>query len=490
MIETRFLISSTRIEPASLRQISRVLADLGWKPALREAERAFLHAAGLHDGQEEALAAARDTRTEIFSALPTRRAHLRRVIAAELFFRDEEVYYLVTKPEGRGFWMPPANSSDEGQPEVEIGVISSRRAGLGDRLQHFSEELRQAASTAAGGGEPARFEWRKDLPHTPRLAFLQASDERRDPPSFTPTRLGLVELEFGRTLAAALPRQILKDLVRAGFGREQDLAFLAKADPELLRGALEELKQLGLVEIEYLLECKQDHHALLRAKTRRQLEAPELAEFVCPVCQASFAGETIAAVYSPSAAARQVRAESQWLRIWVTERLTELGVPLGAMLWRADGGQESDILAEFLGQLWLIAVKDGDFSADDGYAINYRRVRCRADRVVLLASGAIGQEARRLLEDALNDEQGAGGAGRLLYVEGLADASQRLEQALAASAFAYARQRLRPIEEISGYDLGALLRLRFAAATAAAGGAGLAHVPKLALTAAPAAVSA
>lgn len=489
MVETRFLISATRLETAMLRGAVAALADMGWRPALREAERAFFRCAGL-EGREErldnALAAERE-RGGALASLPSRRSHLRRAIAAEILFRDDEVFYVITKPEGRAFWMPPADPAEEAQPEVEIGVISARPSGLGDRLQQFGEDLRNACAAAAGGGELPRLEWRKDLPHTPRLAALLAAESAGGPADFCPTRLGLVELEYGRKLASPLPRQILNDLVRAGFGREQDLAFLAKADPEMLREALDELKELGLVENEYLLECKQDRHPLLRAKSRRQLEAPELAELQCPVCRGSFAGEIVTTVYSASAAAKDVRAQSQWLRIWLTDRLTQWGVPLGSILWRRpEGGQEGDVLAEYLGQLWLFAVKDGDFTADDSYALNYRRVRCRANRVVLLTTGAIGHEARRLLDEALRDEQGAGGAERLVYVEGLGAAPRRIEEALAAAALAYARHRLGPIEEIAGHDLGGLLRLRFSAAAAASAPANhnpLASVPKLALPA-------
>lgn len=483
MLETRFLISATRLETADFRRVVSHFATAGWTPALRESERAFLRCAGL----EEPLAA--DPASEDWpgriASLPSRRSHLRRSIAAELFFRNGEIFYLITKPEGRAFWMPPSAAEDDIQPEVEVGLISSTLAGLGDRLSQFADDLRNACAAAIA--EPIKFDWRKDMPHTPRLAAILAADEASAQPSLSHTRLGLVELEYGRMLAAPLLRQILKDLLRAGFAREQDLLFLSKADPELLHSALEEFKEVGLVELEYLLECKQDRRPLIRAKNRRQLESPELAAFICPVCRGPFTSENLVTVYSATESAREICAHSQWLRIWLTDQLTQLGVPLGCLLWRRpDNAEETEILAEFMGQLWLFSIKDGDFGADDSYALNYRRVRCRADRIVLITSGACGSEARRLLDEAIGDDHRRGAAGDgVVYIEGLDQANTRLEQALASAAFAYGQHRLKPIEEIAGFDLGGLLRLRFEVRerpSAVAHQPGLAQVPKLALS--------
>lgn len=438
MLETKFLIAPTRLETAELRAaLPRLGTD--WKPALLEAERAFLRCAGV-DG----LPLSSGNRS---GDAVSRQEHLRAAIGAELFFRERDIYYLITKPEGRGFWRPPAAGSEGAEPEVEAGLITSAPAGMQDRLDQFAEALR--AACGAGDG---RFAWRKDLPTTPRLAALAAGEPGGGGiAGLAPARLGLVELEYGRMLAAPLPRRILRDLLRAGFARERDLLALAQADPELLRGAIEELQEVGLVEVEYLLECKQDRHPLIRAKSRRQLESADVAVLTCPVCRASFGAEAVVSVYSPTETARAMGGQSQWLRIWLSDRLHQLGVPLGSLLWRETGDQESaELLAEFLGQLWIFALKDGAWGADDTYALNYRRVRSGADRVVALATGGMAGEAERLLREP------AEGAVPVTCIGGLEAAPAALEREMAQAAAQYARRRLRPVEEITSFDLGAL----------------------------------
>ncbi len=446
MLETRFLIAPTRLETAELRAVlPRLGAD--WKPALLEAERAFLRCAGV-----EGAAPAPAGRA---GGAVSRQEHLRAAIGAELFFRDRDIYYLITKPEGRGFWRPPAAGGEGAEPEVEAGLITPAASGMQERLEQFAEALR----SACGAGE-TRFAWRKDLPATPRLAALAAGAEAAGGGrGYTPARLGLVELEYGRMLAAPLPRRILRDLLRAGFARERDLMSLAQADPELLRRAIEELQEVGLVEVEFLLECKQDRHPLIRAKSRRQLESAEVAGLTCPLCRNAFGAEAVVSVYSPTETARAMGGQSQWLRIWLTDRLHQMGVPLGSLLWRETGAQENaELLAEFLGQLWIFALKDGAWGADDSYALNYRRVRSGADRVVAIATGGVAGEAERLLRESPE------AAAPAACLSGLETAPAALEREVADAAAQYARQRLRPVEEITSFDLGALPLWRHAGA--------------------------
>lgn len=437
MLETRFLIAPTRLETSELRA---VLPRLGaeWKPALLEAERAFLRCAGVEGAPLAAVVRS--------GGAANRQEHLRSAIGAELFFRDRDVYYLITKPEGRGFWRPPAAGNEGAEPEVEAGLISPTAAGMQERLERFAEALRAAYGE---GGE--RFAWRKDLPATPRLEALAASEEG-SAGRLTPARLGLVELEYARMLAVPLPRRIMRDLLRAGFARERDLLGLEQADPEMVRRAVEELQEVGLVEAEFLLECKQDRHPLIRAKSRRQLESAEVAALSCPVCRAPFGSELVVSVFSPTETSRAICGQSQWLRIWLTDRLHQMGVPLNALRWRETGGQEhAEVLAEFLGRLWIFALKDGAWGADDSYALNYRRVRSGADHVVAIATGGIAGEAARLLTEPAEDT-----APMAACVSGLEAAPAALERELAAAAAEYARRRLRPVEEITSFDLSAL----------------------------------
>jgi hypothetical protein len=72
------------------------------------------------------------------------------------------------------------------------------------------------------------------------------------------------------------------------------------------------------------------------------------------------------------------------MTIWVTHKLSELGVPSEAVLWNlSESGDEIDIVVEFLGQLWIFELKDREFGSGDAHPFNYRRVRYHAQKQLL-----------------------------------------------------------------------------------------------------------
>lgn len=451
MLEIRFLISSTRLDANVLPTALQHLAATGWNPALLESERAFLRSAGI--GPELAGSIRNSAR------LLTSSSHLRRTTAGDLMFRDGDLYYLVSKPLGRDHWVRSAGTGEERFPEIELGIITSRPAGSSDRLRGFAEAVEGAIRDATPASQAVDFSWKDNQPGTPRLERIQATN--RTVPRFAHPRISFVELDGARALQNDAQRQIVQDLSRAVFARDRDLLFVAKNNHEALRESLIRLREAGLINSEYLVECRQTGRPLMRAKARQQLDGPELQDLMCPDCSSRFSAENLLAIYSVSDFARQMAGQNHWLKIWITDFLGKFGVPASSVLWNlSETAAGATIFAEFLGQLWMLALIDGELTTSHAYAVNYEKVRQGADKAILISTRTVSSDAKRLLDEIARESSQP--AGSTIRIEGLEQAEQILTREIANATYAYAHERLLPIEELSGYNLLVLLEKYFA----------------------------
>ncbi|HEY63941.1 MAG TPA: hypothetical protein G4O02_05165 [Caldilineae bacterium] len=118
MFKTKSLTAPIKYIPRDLTPILIALAKVGWQPAILESERAFLKMAGVEDKIDvQLLRRPRDSFSRHVSAMG---------IAGDVFFGENDVYYLVINP---GFI-----EDDFGRRIVrrggeefylEIGVVSS-----------------------------------------------------------------------------------------------------------------------------------------------------------------------------------------------------------------------------------------------------------------------------------------------------------------------------------------------------------------------------
>lgn len=457
MIETRTLIAQVKLEPDDLPPVLLKLSENGWKPALLESQRAFLQLAGVADKMP---------------AIPMRESAFGRrfppgLIGGEVFFQDKDMYYVVTNLTGQALWdryvsFRPYRGEEAGQPQLEVGVVSPDRGELDERLRAFAQAFEDAFKSSLDGRKTRHmlFEWSELRPGTPRLDKLIQASQVQSGPNLGRASLEEKEVQAAQCLTSKSTRELLIELSEAGFAREQDiLGRRAKAQDDI-RTALAELRQSGLLNVEYLLECKQRGTPLTRLRDSQQLRSAEIETLLCPSCGASFGQERLVEGYSLSNLGRKMCRQSHWMTVWVTHLLSNFGVATDSILWNiSEGGEEVDLLMEFLGELWIFELKDREFGAGDAYPLNYRQVRYRANKAVVVTTEKVSRDAKRVFEELAREARRPGWSGPI-YIEGLDTAQETLGKEIAKAALRYASQRLAAISELSGYNLGAIFSKR------------------------------
>ncbi len=358
-----------------------------------------------------------------------------------LFYRDEE--------EGR-------------QAELEIGVISPVKEGLEERLKVFADLVENMVKSSLDGRKTRHlsFRWSELKPRVLAIDRILRAEETQSGTQFTPAELTSEAIIAAQILSNKPYRETLIELSRAGFVRERDILGRKNKTHDDVRDSINKLRESGLLSAEYLLECKRTATPLTRLKDPSQLEVPEVKNLVCPSCNSTFSQEAISEGYSLSELGRQMSRQSHWMTIWVTDLLLKLGVPQGSILWNvSEDGGEVDLLVSLLEQLWIFELKDREFGAGDAYPLNYRQVRYKANKAIIITTEKVSRDAKRVFEELAREARRPEQSG-LVYVEGLDSAEKILRDEISKAALRYARQRLALISELSGYDFGRVLMAR------------------------------
>jgi hypothetical protein len=87
-------------------------------------------------------------------------------------------------------------------------------------------------------------------------------------------------------------------------------------------------------------------------------------------------------------------------------------------------------------------------------AFNYRRARYSPDRACIVTTQKVSGGAKRLLDEL-------SGGDPPVFLEGVESVAETLARQVYAAALNYACERLRIIEELTGYDVGGVVAARF-----------------------------
>lgn len=441
MLETRPLIASVSLETDEFRKALPVLREQGWIPAILQAEHEFLRLAGV----DETLA----LRTKKARQAASSTDH---PSFGELFFRGGDIYYCVC-----------ANAATHEGPQLrggghalEVGLISKKPADVDKRAGTFAAAVEMAVRKAVGGqkAQEMMFDWTPPKPDRSRLAALEQPGDQSDA-RFAAPKLDRELVRGASILAEPLAREILAELTLAGFSRTRDVLAARQSRPDAAELALDKLRRAGMVTLEHLLECKKYGTPLTRLTDPDKLQTPEVGALVCPSCGGHFLDESLCDGFSVSDLGKRLSRNAHWLTVLIMYKLAELGVPIEAMIHNVShSGEDVDIAVQFLGGFWTFELKDGDFTAADVVGFNHRRARHRPQKAFVVSTAKVAPDAARLL-----DEPSAGDPPTCL--EGLTKAGEALRSEVYAASLGYACERLKLVEDITGYDVARVVAARF-----------------------------
>jgi len=454
------------MNPEDLRTVLLNLATEDLRPTILDTYRAFLQLAGLED----------DDLPIIYKSLRS----MNRVAAGDVFFKEEDLYYVVSiidKKVGPGeSWLESAvlyerlgrTSSDilerNSQPGIEIGIISPISENVDERLKTFATSLEKASGALwiNRNADHLGFDWQPVKTGTPNLSKIISMQGEQSGPKFDRAEFTLEESSAAEILTSKLVRETLIDISQTGFARERDILGKKGKAQDDVRESLSELKNSGLLNIEYLLECKQDGTPLTRLKDPRQIEDKAIKNLLCPLCNSNFSQGSLTERYSLSELGHKMIRKSHWMTVWVTVHLQKLGIPEEAVLWNiSEAGEEVDLLVEFLEQLWIFELKDKEFGSGNAHAFSFRQVRYHANKAFIITTDKVSRDAKNVFEELARERQPSSSSNNPICIEGLNLVESNLHNEISKTRNRYARRRLALIRDLSGYDIYAIYSIRF-----------------------------
>lgn len=431
MLALRSLRTPTRVDTPDLKASLLRLAAGPWKPAVIESQRVLSKLAGAGDEIVPELGSVVWTATEGYG---------------DLVFGDNCIYYVLSSSSETSF--------------LEVGVVHDN-IDMVDQLSEFARELENAIMSALDGRKTRhmRFEWSEVKRSSTRLDKIVEAE--RDEGGIELQRATLAE---GDLIAAGIletraVRATVIDISQAGFAREQDILSRRGKAREEAKVALDELKRGGLVAVEYLVECKKASTPITRLQSPDDLRDPAIARLSCPTCGRSFPDEALSEAYSVSELGKRMIQKSHWMTVAVTRRLVQIGIPIEAILWNiSESGEEVDLIVDVLGDLWLFELKDREFGSGDAHPFNYRQVRYKAAKAIVVTTEKVSTDAKRVFQELAKESRGE--RPTPTYVEGLENTEPVLRQEIESSYRRQAARKLLGAGRASGYDLRPLLKAR------------------------------
>ncbi len=457
MITTITRRTETEISPHNLPTILRKLDNEGWKPAIYESSRTLLNLAGIE--------AEPDVKLRQIQPAPFR---LGRTAEGDVFFHEHEIFYLALIGDQDSLDDELEIRYRAATPDelkfTEVGIITHNPEDGLERLKAFISVVERAALDCIDGRKARHinFDWQEPVLDKQLKEILRASSEDSRVKLKT-AELTNDEVAAANVLSSHPARELLIEISGSGFVRSQDLLRKKTKDEDVEKN-LETLRVNNLVKTEFLLECRANSNRLTRLPSKEKLESEEIASLICASCGRRFGDEVISEGYSTSELGKKLASKSHWMTVWLTNLLIDLGIPTQSIIWNlSEAGEEIDLAVGFLNSLWIFELKDRDFEAGDAYPLNYRRSRYRADKSIILTTGKVSKDAKKVFDELAEEvrRNGVHRSGKPLYIEGLNQARTTLEKEISNSTFRYAKRRLDPIGFNSGFNLTEILRKKF-----------------------------
>lgn len=452
MLEIKFFSSPVTISSVEFSDvITSVIQKTGWPGGIDESRKA--------------LASVLDFRPKPLNTGVVGRGPDRGSVGIEFFSKDDNFLCVINSLEtalrssvmvhSRGalqrYNVGPWFGVDENDSFL-VGVIGPDPAKADTLLSTLKEAIDEALEVTLEGKRAKRPKhvWTNFMPGSRKLSFNEWLRDRGTDVRFLAADLTKAVIERAEVMADKNVRTLMVEISEARFAREIDILSRRGGEADEYGQALESIKTASLVDSEYVLQCKKTSAQLGRIADKEFLRNSGFAEIKCTSCGRKFSEELLKEGYSISTAGAEMLRGSHWMTVWVSDKLTKLGVPVESIFWNLeDAGEEVDIVVEFGGGIWIFELKDREFGAGDAHPFNYRAVRYKADHAVIITTDKVAPDARRVFTELAST--------RPIFIEGLENVFDDMRKAFDGEALGKAKAAINAISLVSGHDLTAFL---------------------------------
>jgi len=247
--------------------------------------------------------------------------------------------------------------------------------------------------------------------------------------------------------------------------RENQLAELVMSAQReaAVESLINRLLNAKLLRREILISCRKNKRSLFRLPTPETLEVVTASNAVCSECGAALADEKAEELLAPTQMASALLEDGSWLAARLRAVLLKLGLPHSEIMVSAGNGDgEVRVLANVCGELFLIALRDGDWTSRHARRALDEQSKTEATHLVIVATGKIQDEVRVYLrEQAQRRARSGGGNLEIIIVEGVEAATAELQRACEHVAERVLTDELCELDVCLGLSVGHMLATRF-----------------------------
>ncbi|MDQ3818950.1 MAG: hypothetical protein M3362_14920 [Acidobacteriota bacterium] len=377
-------------------------------------------------------------------------------VRGDLFFFDDHVLFLLF--------------------EDQVGPQSAMRAGIVYE-PGTTEPLRklnsfcQTISACLEGERPEE---------GAGVALTELSAWRQDPSSFHPGFARFVARQDADSLSAIACRENARERVRAARVLEDDYArlFLRRTSEAYSEGyalnssadeaitpselTMSKLLEADLLRRELLVSCRKTGHHLFNLPSADALAVITISQATCSVCGASIADEKIEEVLSPTRLSSALLDDAAWLVNRLHTIFRELGIPESEIAIEPPAGDgEARLLARVCGELFLVAMRDGDLTPRFARRAVNAKTETDARHLVIVMTGAVHNEARMNLMRFAKQVERGGSDFEMIIAEGVQAAEAELRRAFEGVSRRALTEQLCELDTSLGVSAACLVRTRF-----------------------------
>jgi hypothetical protein len=180
-----------------------------------------------------------------------------------------------------------------------------------------------------------------------------------------------------------------------------------------------------------------------------------LSSIKCFECGRKYSEELIKAGYKLTEFGAKLIQSNHWMTIFVSNELINQGIPKDSILWNiALGGDEIDLLIKLKNHLFVVELKDKEFGPGNAHALNFRRSKFNADKVIIITTEKVAETAKAIFEHIKKDFKGDNPNKVIpIYIEGLDNVTNLLAAMHEDLSLHEIFYKIKHIETMTGFNL-------------------------------------
>ncbi len=378
---------------------------------------------------------------------------------AELFLLDGDIYFFSYKSVEYEYF----EEEDFFENGINLMIFSKHKSELSKKLNRFKETIVSSLVSSDMWYEYNNIESPKSIEFikTDSIDWAYFSSNKELYLKYSLPEYSEEELTLSKFLANKDLRDLLFFIKRSIGVRKDDLINRYNKNKEVnIEEMLIKLSKYNLIKKKILIQCKRTKSNLTRIEVLGREEKKMLKNLTCPNCGDSFMDELHSDIYSATDLANTLLNSSHWMTIVVTDTLTKYGVNNKCIVWNLmDKSEEVDIIMKYKGSLFIFELKDQDFDSGHAYPLSYRRVKYNASKIVIVTSGNVSKEVKKMFSELLNkhtrDEWNRLDLESMkpIYIEGLEELENGIKRVVKVARLLEINKCFEEFESITNIDI-------------------------------------